>query len=70
MAIPNPTNPKQTAHQLIDKLPDDATWDDVVYKLITRREIELGLVDRDIKSLSRDNDAIRRFSRCRMNNRC
>ena len=36
---------KKTAHQLIDGLPTDATWDDVVYRFIERREIELGLLD-------------------------
>ena len=36
---------KQTAHHIIDQLPTDATWDDVVYRLVERREIELGLAD-------------------------
>ena len=36
---------KQAAHQTIDQLPTDATWDDVLYRLIERREIELGLVE-------------------------
>ena len=39
--------PKQVAHQLIDKLPDNATWDDVVYEMAMLREIELGLADSD-----------------------
>jgi hypothetical protein len=39
------TNLKQVAHELIDKLPDDASWDDVVYEMVTRREIEAGLAD-------------------------
>ncbi|MHB8741526.1 MAG: hypothetical protein ACYC9L_00220 [Sulfuricaulis sp.] len=38
-------NLKQAVHQLIDKLPDNATWDDVVYEIVTRREIGLGLAD-------------------------
>lgn len=36
---------KQAAHQTIDQLPTDATWDDVLYSLVERREIELGLAD-------------------------
>ena len=40
-------NLKQVAHELIDKLPDDASWDDVVYEMVTRREIEAGLADSD-----------------------
>lgn len=39
------TNIKQQAHELIDKLPDDATWRDVVYEMVARREIELGIAD-------------------------
>ena len=36
---------KQSAHKLIDRLPTDVTWDDVVYRFVERREIELGLAD-------------------------
>ena len=38
-------NLKQAAHYLIDQLPEEATWDDVVYEMVTRREIEAGLAD-------------------------
>ena len=38
-------NLKRIAHELIDKLPDDASWDDVVYEIVTRREIDAGLAD-------------------------
>ena len=38
-------NIKETAHQLIDQLPEHTTWDDVIYKLELRREIEEGLAD-------------------------
>ena len=55
------TNPKQAAHQLIDKLPDNATWDDVVYKMITRREIELGLADSDANRITPVEDVIKEF---------
>lgn len=36
---------KQTAHQLIDSLPDDATWETVLYTLQVRHDIEAGLAD-------------------------
>jgi len=36
-------NIKQTAHQLIDQLPENSTWDDVLYRLAVRRSIEIGL---------------------------
>lgn len=38
-------NLKRIAHELIDQLPDDASWDDVVYEIVTRREIDAGLAD-------------------------
>jgi predicted transcriptional regulator len=31
----------------VDRLPDDVTWDDVVYEMVARREIEKGLADSD-----------------------
>jgi hypothetical protein len=34
---------KQAAHQLIDQLPDNTTWDDVLYRMAVRRSIEIGL---------------------------
>jgi len=36
---------KEQARALLEKLPDDATWDDIVYELAARRSIELGLAD-------------------------
>lgn len=54
-------NLKQVAHQLIDKLPDDATWDDVVYEMVARREIELGLADSDANRATPAEDVIKEF---------
>ena len=36
---------KQRAHQLIEALPDDATWQDLLYALELRADVEAGLVD-------------------------
>ncbi len=55
------SNLKQAAHQLIDKLADDATWDDVVYEMVARREIELGLVDSDANRTTLAEDVIKEF---------
>lgn len=33
------------AHRLIDSLPDDATWDDIMYRIYVRQCIESGLQD-------------------------
>lgn len=37
------TNVKQEAHRLIEKLPDNATWDDLMYEIYVRQAIEAGL---------------------------
>jgi predicted transcriptional regulator len=36
---------KEAARQLIDTLPDDATWDDLMYAIYVRQTIEAGLAD-------------------------
>jgi hypothetical protein len=34
--------PKQQAHELLKQMPDNVTWDEVVYELAVRRSIERG----------------------------
>lgn len=41
----NAPSVKRLAHELIDKLPDSATWDDVAYEAELRASIERGLAD-------------------------
>ena len=36
---------KEKARQLVDKLPDDATWEDLMYEIYVRQAIEAGLAD-------------------------
>lgn len=57
VAMPN-TNRKQIAHELIDKLPDDATYDDMMRELYERQAIERGLADSDADRVT-DNKTIR-----------
>lgn len=38
---------KAKAHQLVDNLPDSATWDDVMYRIYIRQAIEAGIMDSD-----------------------
>lgn len=37
--------PKETARRIINILPDQATWDDILYALYVRQKIERGLSD-------------------------
>ena len=34
---------KEEARKLIDDLPDQATWDDVMYRFYIRKKVETGL---------------------------
>ena len=34
---------KEAARQIIDRLPDQATWDDIMYELYVKQKIEAGL---------------------------
>ncbi len=36
---------KEEAHRLIEELPEDATWDDLMYRIYVRQAIEAGLED-------------------------
>lgn len=36
---------KEEAHQLVDRLDDAATWDDLMYQIYVRQSIEAGLAD-------------------------
>ena len=52
------SNLKQTAHDLINKLPDNATWDDMMREIYEHQAIERGLGDSDANRIT-DNKAIR-----------
>ena len=40
-------NIKQEAHRILEKLPDKATWDDLMYQIYVRQTIEAGIKDSD-----------------------
>lgn len=40
-------NVKQEALRLVDGLPDDATWDDLMYTIYVRQAVESGIQDSD-----------------------
>lgn len=39
---------KQQAHEIIDQLPEDANWDDLVKSLYRNKKITLGLTDLEV----------------------
>jgi predicted transcriptional regulator len=36
---------KQAARQLIEHLPEQASWDEIMYQLYVKQKIEMGLAD-------------------------
>ncbi|OGV71485.1 MAG: hypothetical protein A3K19_31230 [Lentisphaerae bacterium RIFOXYB12_FULL_65_16] len=36
---------KNEAHSLVDKMPKNATWDDLIHEIYVRQTIEKGLAD-------------------------
>lgn len=41
----SPTKVREQAQRLVDQLPDDATWEDLLYQIYVRQSIEAGLED-------------------------
>jgi predicted transcriptional regulator len=39
------TTIKDEAHRIVEQLPADATWEDLIYRLYVRQSIEAGLRD-------------------------
>jgi len=36
---------KDKAHDLVDQMPEDSTWDDLIHEIYVREAIEQGLTD-------------------------
>ena len=54
-------NAKQVAHELIDHLPEQATWDDVMYTLYVRQKLERSLQVANEGKVTSHEDAKKRF---------
>jgi predicted transcriptional regulator len=54
---------KSAARETLESLPDDATWDDVIYRMYVRQKIEAGLADADAGNLISTDDVRRRLGR-------
>jgi predicted transcriptional regulator len=52
---------KAAARQTIDLLPDDTTWDDVIYRMYVRQKIEAGLADAEAGNLMSTEEARRQL---------
>jgi hypothetical protein len=52
---------KQTAHELISHLPEQASWDDVMYALYVRQKLERSLQAASEGRVTSQEDAKKRF---------
>jgi predicted transcriptional regulator len=49
---------KPDARQLVERLPEAATWDDLAYEVFVRQSVEAGLRDADAGRLVSHEDAL------------
>ena len=56
---------KQRAHELIEALPDDATWQDPLYALELRGDVEAGLADAKAGHVTDSEDMRQEYGRRR-----
>jgi hypothetical protein len=52
---------KEEARRLIDRLPEDSTWEDLQYQIYVRQAIEAGLKDSEEGKTIPIEEARRRF---------
>ncbi len=55
------TTVRDDTRKLAERLPDDATWDDVVYEIYVRQSIEAGLKDAEAGAVLSSDDVRRRL---------
>lgn len=61
MDQPANQNVKSAAREAIDALPDNTTWDDVLYRIYVRRKIEEGLADAEAGCFVDEDELLRQL---------
>ena len=51
-------NIKEEARRLVENLPDDSTWEDLMYQIYVRESIEKGLADSEAGRVTDVEDVI------------
>jgi predicted transcriptional regulator len=54
-------NIKEEVRRLLDRLPDDASWDDVMHEIYVRKAIESGLADSETGRTTPVEEVRKRF---------
>ena len=52
---------KEEARRLIDKLPEQATWDDIMYEFYVKKKLELALKSADEGRIVSHEEVKKRF---------
>ena len=52
---------KQQARELVERLPEGASWEDIQYEIYVRQSIESGLVDSEADHVDSVSDVRRSF---------
>lgn len=52
---------KEQAQRLIDQLPENSTWDDLMYEIYVRQVIEAGLADSEAGRVTSVEQVRKRF---------
>ncbi len=52
---------KNQAHKLVDRLPDTADWDELIYQAVVCKQIEAGLADSAADRVTPTDDVLREF---------
>ena len=55
------TNIKEEAKRLLEKLPDNLTWDDLMHEIYVRQSIEAGLADSEAGKLVEVSEVRKQF---------
>lgn len=54
-------NVKEAAKQLVENLPEDVTWDELMYQIYVRQNIEAGLADSEAGRVVEVEEIRKRF---------
>ena len=54
-------NVKEIARSIIDRLPDNCTWDDLMYEIYVRQAIEKGIADSNADKITAVEDVRKKF---------
>jgi hypothetical protein len=54
---------REDAKKLLESLPDEASWDDIMYEMYVRKKIDQGIIDADEGKRVSHEEVKKRFSR-------